>query len=172
MTQEMKTATMQEGIKKALEDAIAALVVKKQYHSRTWTAAMLDAITNEGKMQGYFTCAPKTQAPKAHWGSEWLFDVCWLEYKGDSLRKLALAAECEWWSVKPEEHEHDFSKLVVARADLRLLICEVQNKTKFAELVEWLKCHAASFDAANNDEYMVSCWIIDDQELVHESFSV
>ena len=177
MTQDMKTTAMQEGIKKALNEMATSLVAEGKNTSVPWTAKVLDTLTNEGNKQGFYTCAPEGKAPKATYRSEWLFDTCWLKYNEDeneSLRQLALAAECEWHvhPARPHFHRDDFEKLVVARADLRLLVCEVQRETQVAKLIEVLESYASGFNDAKGDEYMISCWIADKERFAHESFVV
>lgn len=158
-------------IENALNKASASLAKNGIYNTRIWTAAMLGAITKVGNRKGFFTCATRRNAKKASYGSEWVFDACWLKYEGETLRNLTLAAECEWWAAKPIEHENDFSKLVVAKADLRLLICEVQNEKKREELMEWLKWYASGFKPTKGGAYLISCWVIDEQKFTHESFT-
>ena len=51
---------------------------------------------------------------------EWLYDVTWLEYEGELLTDAPLVAECEWSGG--EEIDHDFQKLLLARAGVRLTI--------------------------------------------------
>ena len=158
-------------LKKALDKAAALLVKEDTKNTRRWTADMLSAIIGVGNTLGFYTCATKRNAKKACYGSEWLFDACWLKYVGDSFRKVALVAECEWWAAKPVEHENDFAKLVVAKADLRLLVCEVKDEAKHKELIAWLKDYASDFNAANGDKYMVSCWITDEEKFRHIHFT-
>lgn len=52
---------------------------------------------------------------------EWLYDVTWLDYDSEHLLSVPLVAEIEW-SKEPDEIDHDFQKLLVARADLKLMI--------------------------------------------------
>ena len=158
-------------IENALDKASASLAKNGIYNTPIWTREMLSAITKVGNRLGYYTCATRSSAKEASYGSEWMFDVCWLHYEGESLRNIALAAECEWWAAKPIEHENDFSKLVVAKADLRLLICEVQNEKKREELMEWLKWYASGFKPTKGGAYLISCWVIDEQKFTHESFT-
>jgi hypothetical protein len=64
---------------------------------------------------------------------EFLYDICFLKTSGEfnerngyfyaktPLRRSGLVRECEW-SPREEEIVYDFSKLLLARADLRCLI--------------------------------------------------
>ena len=54
-------------------------------------------------------------------GSEWLYDFTCLEYNDDGwLKGIPLVAECEWASV--DHINEDFEKLLLARADVRIMI--------------------------------------------------
>ena len=54
-------------------------------------------------------------------GSEWLYDFTCLEYNDDDwLKGIPLVAECEWGSV--DDINGDFEKLLLARADVRIMI--------------------------------------------------
>ena len=58
-------------------------------------------------------------------GGEWLYDVCWLDYDGNDgnwLRRMPMAAESEWKNIG--EIEDDFSRLLVARASLKVMVCD------------------------------------------------
>lgn len=55
-------------------------------------------------------------------GGEWLFDVSCLQYDNEGyLKRVVLAAECEW-SLDEDELWGDFEKLLVARAEVRVMI--------------------------------------------------
>ena len=175
MTQEIDIKAMKKGIAKALDEMATPL--RDNYSARTWTAAVLDTLTNEGNSHPFVTetCAPKTKAPKATWGSEWLFDACWLRYgkdKDQTTRNLVLAAECEWWARTPFQHRNDFDKLVVAKADLRLLICEVWAEKDVKPLVDAFKRYASDFNGSKGDKYMISCWVHNTKEFSHNPFVV
>ena len=60
---------------------------------------------------------------KKHGGTirrEWLYDFTCLEYDNKWLKGIPLIAECEW--SKPDDIDADFQKLLLARADIRLMI--------------------------------------------------
>ena len=164
------TLEIRKGIENALnEAAVKALAENKE--CRDWTRDVLGALTAEGKRHGFRTCATNYAGGSDF--KEWVFDACWLQYDDDekgAFRKVVLAAESEWVKKPPHKYEDNFPKLVVVRADLRLLVCEAQNKTKAAELIKWLEWYASGFNAAKCDEYMISCWIEDDNKFMHEYF--
>lgn len=66
-------------------------------------------------------------------GSEWLYDVTGLQYDNDGfLIRVALAAECEWGTQ--DEIYYDFEKLLLARADLRVMVFDGTRQPGYCEL--------------------------------------
>ena len=87
-----------------------------------------------GKKHEFGVCAAGVN-DKAHWG-EWLYDLCWLQYMNyyptsagykprDYLLRVPLVMESEWG----DKHDisNDFEKILMARAELRVMIFEDGN---------------------------------------------
>jgi hypothetical protein len=67
--------------------------------------------------------------PEIMGGGEWLYDLCWLQYasKGNMpLLCMPLALESEWGN--DEDIMNDFQKLLVSRADVRVMVFGEANK--------------------------------------------
>lgn len=99
-------------------------------------------------------------------GGEWIYDVCWLQYPSDDhyhrrLISVPMVAECEW------DHlgyiEQDFSKLLLAKATLRVMVYDsywtggdvAAINNKLCELV-------GSFNGALGDIYLLIAMVWDD----------
>jgi len=66
-------------------------------------------------------------------GGEWLYDVTGLRYDDDGfLTRVALAAECEWGPQ--DQIYYDFEKLLLVRADLRVMVFDGSRQPGYAEL--------------------------------------
>lgn len=100
-----------------------------------WTQLVLAALCKVGQERfRCYVCTDRRHASKAEHG-EWLtYDMMWLEYtshtRGNpktsgSLIGAHLVAECEWSSTNRSigDIEDDFSKLLLARAGVRLMVC-------------------------------------------------
>lgn len=92
-------------------------------------------------------------------GGEWMFDVTCLLYrpKTGHLRRTPLVAESEWGDK--EAVADDFSKLLLARADVRVMVvdCGYWNGGKHAaaELAGYVRAYA---DTAPDDYYLLAAW--------------
>ena len=89
------------------------------FNARRWTKEIKTKLCEVGNGLGHYTCASNVGEIANH--GEWLFDVCWLEWNGD-LYSVPMVAECEWGDG--HHIRDDFQKLLVARADIRLLVCD------------------------------------------------
>lgn len=65
-------------------------------------------------------------------GGEWLYDVTGLQYDDDFLVRVVLAAECEWG--RKDHIYYDFEKLLLVRADLRVMVFDGNRQPGYAEL--------------------------------------
>ena len=95
---------------------------------REWTRAVKTALCTRGNELGHFTCASSVDCSADN--AEWLYDVVWLAYEPDKdikdhLGSVPLVAESEWGT--DDEIDHDFEKLLLALADLRVMIFGGKN---------------------------------------------
>lgn len=108
--------------------------------NKPWTEEIKEKLAKLAKKEGLdvFTCPSMLDEEQA-WG-EWLYDFCWLQYEVDKerkplrLRRVLLIVESEWGNFK--EVHSDFEKLLVGRADLKLLIFQARDKAKIEERVK------------------------------------
>lgn len=72
---------------------------------------------------GVFICANGVDGQYAE-GREWLYDVACLQYADEEfsfpLERVYMVAECEWG--REQSVYADFQKLLVARADLKVMV--------------------------------------------------
>ena len=90
-----------------------------------WTRGVSTELCRAGKELDLSVWASRVDQ-KHKDGGEWLFDVTWLEYGSElnsipGLQSIPMAAECEWgdWGAITD----DFQKLLVSRADVRVMVC-------------------------------------------------
>ncbi len=135
-----------EELKAALDQVPPKL--PKEWRCAPWTLAVKEELCRWGLVHGLYVYAhsvekrfrqtwPKDKRPRY----EWLFDVTCLAYTDeDYLDQVALVAECEWGCER--EIYDDFEKLLVARADVRVMVFdggEIDGADKFSEFEEYIR---------------------------------
>jgi len=109
--------------------------------------------TSRGK-HGYYVCA--WEVSDADHG-EWLYDLTWLQYsRGNTLRRVPLVLECEWHLGGVEE---DFQKLVLARAEHRVMLYARYAHETLGDGATWLLSHAKRLASGRKpDHYLFRAW--------------
>lgn len=89
-----------------------------------WTRDVLTTICLAGKELNCTVGAnPRYVCPDNRDGTEWLYDVYWLEYDDEGwVASMPLAGESEWGGR--DKADYDFQKLLVARATVRVMVYE------------------------------------------------
>lgn len=134
-------------------DEIEGMERASQWNNPEWTRRIKTAICEVGNANGFSTCASSIDFEADH--GEWLYDVCWLEYGGNGedehvwLRCMPLAVESEWSDLGAIED--DFSKLLVACASLRVMVCnggwlpdDTEGRVTAERLQQWVREFAGS----------------------------
>lgn len=146
-------------------DSAANDLTGKTNSDATWTKEIKKRLVTLGKKYNFYTYASSTDGVN---GGEWLFDLTWLIYNDKFLRSVKLALESEW---KIDGVDDDFQKLLLARAEIRVLIFQSKNKTSFSEKLIDLKKQISYYNDSNKgDVYLFSCWIDDTKEFNHEIY--
>ena len=101
---------------------------------------------------------------------EWLYDLTWLKYPSGRIERSVVALESEW--VRDRKGiDSDFQKLLLVRADLRVMIFAADNvedaggKTK--HMIDQIKVFQQS---EKGDRYLFSCWLPDRRGFVHTPY--
>ena len=120
------------------------------------TSAVKGALCKWSLRRGFYTCASGIrELENVH--SEWLYDFTSLKYRDDCLKRTILVAECEW--KNNEEIDKDFKKLLLARADVRLMIFEC-GAEQVNGIIEWLHRYINEFDQTQPDDtYLFAAFI-------------
>lgn len=97
-------------------------------------------------------------------GGEWLFDLIVLDCDNDNvLSKVPLVLESEWKGRSNKELykkniRDDFEKLLVARAEHRVIIFESDNNDEKEEIIRQLRNFIEQFkDSKKDDRYLFAC---------------
>ena len=115
---------MQDLTRQQLQINLNRLVGRAQraggWDTPTWTHQVKAQLVRLGKRAGYQTCTNGT-VRGARWDKEWLYDLVWVHASdGFVVQDVFLIAEIEWRGTRAIQQ--DFQKLLLARADCRVLI--------------------------------------------------
>ena len=132
-----------------------------------WTSRLKSAVGEIGRASMYWVYAHGCS--QSH-GGEFLVDLCWLEYDDKALVGVPLVMECEWG---PKDVDDDFQKLVMLRADHRVMVFRVptgkERDGAFGELLQHVN---ANRHAISGDRYLLSCWRSDNRGFEHRAYEV
>ncbi|MGH0029286.1 MAG: hypothetical protein ACQGVC_05820 [Myxococcota bacterium] len=121
------------------------------WSNREWTTKVKEALAKAGRARGYQVFASSASGVD---GGEWLFDLCWLSYRGEWLVDAPLVVESEWL---PHSLDDDFQKLLVARAKLRLMVFPARNSEAADALFERFEASVKRF-SAKEGRFLLACW--------------
>lgn len=97
---------------------------QKLESTKWWTNQVMTALCDWSLEKGFWVDVSGmnefAEAYPGRVGNEFLYDLTCLKRDGEWLEEIPLVAECEWG--KPQGIEYDFQKLLLARADVRLMV--------------------------------------------------
>ena len=130
--------TDKDDIIRGVRDALDGILEKTKEAGRDqlestkwWTNQVMAELCVWGLKKGFLVCASSMKdaemiALAQKYGGkiqgEWLYDLTCLEYHDDGrLKRIPLVAESEWGNSL--DIDDDFHKLILARADVRVMVC-------------------------------------------------
>lgn len=110
-------------------------VQKKDITGRSiWTNAFKEVLISIGKETKFKVCTTlrNKNDQRIDWG-EWLFDLCWSKVENGIFKGLKLICECEW-NMDNDDLLDDFYKLIVGKADIKLMIVQYNQPEQFKQI--------------------------------------
>ncbi|MFZ0035536.1 MAG: hypothetical protein WAK60_11200 [Sedimentisphaerales bacterium] len=139
-------------------------LLKKEKGAGRWTKAVNNAVSKVSKKRGYKVCASKCDQKD---GAEWLYDLTCLEEENGYLKSILLVLESEWENTKKiykDEILYDFKKLLVSRADHRIMVLDVKSEEEEKEIIDQLLQHVEKCRHSTiGDRYLFACWNKEEQ---------
>ena len=155
----MDLRTLETELNEIARQANQARQVGEEWSNREWTQQVKDLLIRVGVEKG---CIPYPHCGRG----EFLYDVIWLQTTDGTVEGLLdhvpLVAEIEWGSKG--DVRYDFQKLLVARADVRMMIFEDQGR-----LLEELRAHVVRV-AQNGDNYLLARYLAVERRFAVEAW--
>ena len=136
-----------------------------------WTGLVKTAFIQLAAEQGYRVCTSLSEETKqsveiqkldcVEWG-EWLYDLVWYAYEKEEetgverTTSVPLVMECEW-NISLKDIALDFDKLLVANADLRVLVCGWYGPGEPDALINYCRRAVQSFAQGRLGDRFLLC---------------
>lgn len=150
----MSIDEISKGVREALITVNPRLSCKGE-NGKVRTKVIKTALCETGNKLGYRVAASDVDNAK---DTEWLFDVVWMTLAWEpsrQLKRIHLVVESEFGNAG--DIVDDFEKLLVARADVRLMVFEKRNKSKVEEEFNRLQNEARQFcQSQPGDHYILA----------------
>lgn len=148
--------TLVSEIKAALDMVNAEHSNGPGLYDHEWTRRIKEELGALGKRKGYYTYGLKNSPLHCHDG-EFMFDLCWLDYGTEDtwLKRVPLVMECEWLGA--DDIDNDFLKLLMARADLRVMIFGTQTSEESQDTVQRLRRWIKEFEGSERGDRFLLC---------------
>ena len=119
-----------------------------------WTLEIKRRIGLLGKERGYYVCATGWTPPDGQ--GEWLFDLVWLSVQNQLIIDVPLVLESEW-DYGPKGICEDFSKLLLARAQHRVMIFNQKTLGEVEKIFDMLSGWVSAYlRGQRGDRYLLA----------------
>lgn len=123
-------------------------------HDTYWTKSIKEILRDIGKKKNYKVYSSGIN--NVDYG-EYLYDLVWSEYT-ESIISIPLVTEIEWRKDFVDDIQPDFEKLLIAKAELRLIIFQAENDVKAKSFFEFLNQIVDNFKLKQPGErYLYIC---------------
>ncbi|MBI4617199.1 MAG: hypothetical protein HY720_26535 [Planctomycetes bacterium] len=150
-------------------DALLEDPGRSTWDTKRWTDHVKSAVVGLAREAGQRAYA---SGDCGAYGREWLYDLSWLDYSPGEKRlsRTVLVMESEWaWDKR--ERDRDFLKLLVARADLRVMVFPAQDAAKWQSTVDWfVDLIQACQQSQPGDRYLFAGWRTDIKRFQHRHY--
>ena len=133
-----------------------------------WTRAITTALCRTGRERFQYQAYASGVDDRYRDGEEWLYDVIWLKHDNYLVVSAPLVAECQWWPRGKDwdgywnDITHDFDKLLLPRASVRLMIFDGNFKSGSPGskgIAERLAARVREFkNSTAEDSWLLAAW--------------
>jgi hypothetical protein len=122
-----KISKIENAIKECLDSFLESRISRSK-SNKVWTKAIKKRLGKLGLSK--FNSSPCTSVKEKDFEGAWLYDLVWYISKSsrdNTIKNIPLIVEIEW-DMKFNGIRYDFDKLIIGRAELRVLIYQAKNK--------------------------------------------
>ncbi|MBE3085777.1 MAG: hypothetical protein IMZ64_06120 [Bacteroidetes bacterium] len=146
-------------IRKGFNEVQKETAINRQ---KGWTQAFFAVLKKIGNEQGFkvYTSSANGKISPKEGGAEWLFDLCWSFERpgnddwGKDYKGLKLICECEW-QMNAADIIHDFQKLAVGKAELKIMMVQYKSEEQFNEFKTSCEKSVDKILYADGSEYIL-----------------
>ena len=166
----LEVQKLQSMIRGAL-DQVNDELIQANVNDSVWTKKIKESLVRLGNNQKLkLKCYASGVKGEGVSSGEWLYDLCWIRFEDNQIASIELIMESEWIRSFKEVRD-DFQKLVQARATLRLMIWQAKSSNDMEKHRDVLVRQIQAFRASQQDDsYLFSCWVADDQKFAHYAY--
>jgi hypothetical protein len=126
-----------------------------------WTVLIKEQLARLGDEMDYAVCTSGAVRanPQGQPWPDWLYDLTWLKMVdgGKHLARVPLVLEAEWHSHRGEQIDADFQELLLARADLRVMVFQQRKASAVQTVMDDLERQAKAFEATGSGDLYLLC---------------
>ncbi len=117
-----------------------------------WTSEIKTALARAAKDRQLYVCASGCEGADQ---GEWLYDMVWLQNNEPHVVEVALILESEW-ALRVRDILEDFQKLLVARAEHRVMIFQQETSQRVGDVAAHLDAQISAFRGTQpGDRYLL-----------------
>jgi hypothetical protein len=168
----MQTAIDVDQLETRVKKALTDLSLDWSSNRGDRTRKVKNAVGRVAKESGFKWAAAGCDADVVDENAEWMWDGgAWIENDSGWTIRQPLILESEW-DRSDAGVKDDFQKLVVSRADLRLMVFQRATEPEAKLTMSVLECGARLSLSEPGDRYLMACWCDDRKNFVFETFTV
>lgn len=152
----MRSEELEQAVREALMEFGVEALASGLDGTPNWTLGVASCLADLGRKQGCKVCVSGLVGDDR----EWLYDMVWYKEFGEKkddirLKSVPFVMECEW-SRSTYDIAEDFEKLLLANADLRLMVCWMHRDNR-AAMQEYFYSSVKGFDQGRTgDRFLVA----------------
>ena len=124
-----------------------------------WTLLIKNQLLELGDELDYEVCTSAASLRDDDRQLECLYDLSWREMADDGkdVTRIPLVFESEWHNNHEEEIDADFQELLLARADLRVMVFQQRKAAAVQEVMDALERQAKACRATGRGDMYLLC---------------